>query len=69
MKIMRSTEVLARLEMAPIWVEARMRRLHVLRQAAAMSEKQAPATIFGDLLGDTATMDPETVRCMEGGNP
>ncbi|MFM7978282.1 MAG: hypothetical protein ACKPKO_03120, partial [Candidatus Fonsibacter sp.] len=46
-KSMINTAVLARLGMAPIWVEARARRLHALRQAAARSDNQAPATIFG----------------------
>ena len=47
---------------------AHMRRLHVFCQAAAKSEKQALAAVFGDLFGDTATMDPKTGRCMEGAN-
>ncbi len=41
----------------------------MLRQAAARIDNQALAAIFGDLLGDTATMGPETGRCMEGANP
>ncbi len=44
-KSMSNTEVLARLGMAPIWVEARMRRLSLLRPAAARSDNPALATV------------------------